>query len=367
MKGVLRFGKKGKHSLQYSGLYKISKRIDNVAYEFELPQESAAVHPVFHFSMLKKCMGDLSLFIPTEDICIKDSLSYEEIPVQILDPTVRKLRTKEVASVKVLWRDQFVEEVTWEAEEDMKKRYRHLFESGEVFERREKRRKGEEKFKTLQVLAILVVDFAKDSILRDPQLRLLAYIGYSNEPMLREGYRSWDKEVKVDHVSSIEKGEVHVGSMQVAGENVATTTQTHIPLNSDSCIDPSVAGSNYYHEEHVESDDPDSSKETQIDETPVLGSGSVSGSEEHVARNLRRRRWLNLLKDYDMSVLYHPNKANVVADSLSRLSMGSVSHVEKDKKEFVRDVRRLARLSVRLFDFTKGDVTHHNCLESSFL
>ncbi|KAF3654575.1 hypothetical protein FXO37_16420 [Capsicum annuum] len=44
--------------------------------------------------------------------------------------------------------------------------------------------------------------------------------------------------------------------------------------------------------------------------------------------NLRQRRWLKLLKDYDMSVLYHPGKANVVADALSRLSIGSVAHVE---------------------------------------
>ncbi|WMV49533.1 hypothetical protein MTR67_042918 [Solanum verrucosum] len=82
--------------------------------------------------MLKKCMGDPSLIIPTEDIGIKDSLSYEEILLQILDRQVRKLRTKEVASVKVLWRNQFVEETTWEAEEDMKKRYPHLFESGGI-------------------------------------------------------------------------------------------------------------------------------------------------------------------------------------------------------------------------------------------
>ena len=33
--------------------------------------------------------------------------------------------------------------------------------------------------------------------------------------------------------------------------------------------------------------------------------------------NLHQRRWLELLKDYDMSVLYHPGKANVVADALS--------------------------------------------------
>ncbi|WMV51842.1 hypothetical protein MTR67_045230 [Solanum verrucosum] len=80
--------------------------------------------------MLKKCIGDPSLILPTKSVKIKDNLSYEEVPVQILDRQVRRLRTKDVASVKVLWRNQFVEEATWEAEEDMKKRYPHLFESG---------------------------------------------------------------------------------------------------------------------------------------------------------------------------------------------------------------------------------------------
>ncbi|WMV58040.1 hypothetical protein MTR67_051425 [Solanum verrucosum] len=102
MKGVMRFGKKGKLSPRYIKPYRIAKRIDNVAYELELPQELAVVHSVFHVSMLKKCMGDPSLIIPTENIGIKDSLSYGEIPIQILDRQVRKLRTKEVASVKFL-------------------------------------------------------------------------------------------------------------------------------------------------------------------------------------------------------------------------------------------------------------------------
>ncbi|WMV14105.1 hypothetical protein MTR67_007490 [Solanum verrucosum] len=114
MKGVIRFCKNEKLSPQYIGPYRISKRIGNVPYELELPQELAAVHLVFYISVLKKCMGDPSLIIPTEDTGIKDSLSYEEIPVQILDRQVRKLRTKEVASVKVMWRNQFVEEPTWE-------------------------------------------------------------------------------------------------------------------------------------------------------------------------------------------------------------------------------------------------------------
>ncbi|WMV38237.1 hypothetical protein MTR67_031622, partial [Solanum verrucosum] len=51
--------------------------------------------------------------------------------------------------------------------------------------------------------------------------------------------------------------------------------------------------------------------------------------------NLRHRRWHELLKDYDISVLYHPDKANVVANALSWLSMCSVTHIEDDRKELI--------------------------------
>ncbi|XP_015162317.1 uncharacterized protein [Solanum tuberosum] len=54
--------------------------------------------------------------------------------------------------------------------------------------------------------------------------------------------------------------------------------------------------------------------------------------------NLRQRRWLELLKDYDVDILYHPGKANVVADALSLKSMGSLSHVEADKAGITKDM-----------------------------
>jgi len=34
--------------------------------------------------------------------------------------------------------------------------------------------------------------------------------------------------------------------------------------------------------------------------------------------NLRQRRWMELLKEYDITILYHPGKANIMADALSR-------------------------------------------------
>ena len=49
-----------------------------------------------------------------------------------------------------------------------------------------------------------------------------------------------------------------------------------------------------------------------------------------------------------MSVHYHPCKANVVADALSRLYIGSVAHVEEEMKDLVKDVHKLARLGAEL-------------------
>ena len=45
-----------------------------------------------------------------------------------------------------------------------------------------------------------------------------------------------------------------------------------------------------------------------------------------------------------------PCKANVVADALSHMTMGSVSHIDEAKKYLLKDVNRLARLGVRLED-----------------
>ena len=66
--------------------------------------------------------------------------------------------------------------------------------------------------------------------------------------------------------------------------------------------------------------------------------------------NLRQRRWLELLKDYDVTILYHPGKANVVADALSRksASMGSLAYIPVSQRSLALDVQALANRLVRL-------------------
>ena len=62
-----------------------------------------------------------------------------------------------------------------------------------------------------------------------------------------------------------------------------------------------------------------------------------------------------------MSVLYHPSKANVVADARIGFSLGRVSHMKESKKELVKDVRRLACLGVQIEDCPKCVfIVHHN-------
>ncbi|XP_070006030.1 uncharacterized protein [Nicotiana sylvestris] len=93
MKGIMRFGRKGKLSPMYVGPYKIIHRIGQVAYNLELPPEMSLVHPVFHVSILKKVMGDPSTITPVKTIEVNEELSYEEVPVAILDRTSKLKKT----------------------------------------------------------------------------------------------------------------------------------------------------------------------------------------------------------------------------------------------------------------------------------
>ncbi|XP_069152851.1 uncharacterized protein [Solanum lycopersicum] len=103
MQGVIRFVRKGKVSSRYVGPYEILQRVGELAYELALPVELDSVHLVFHVSMLKKCLGgDPSSILPVKVLRVDENLSYEEVPVEILDRQVKRLRNKEISTVKAL-------------------------------------------------------------------------------------------------------------------------------------------------------------------------------------------------------------------------------------------------------------------------
>ncbi|KAJ8750413.1 hypothetical protein K2173_015552 [Erythroxylum novogranatense] len=85
--------------------------------------------------VMRRYRSDPSHIIQTSEVQLSDDLSYEEMPVAVLDSKEKVLRNKTIQLVKVLWRNHAVEEATWEPLDAMKEKYPHLFnEPGKNFE-----------------------------------------------------------------------------------------------------------------------------------------------------------------------------------------------------------------------------------------
>ncbi|XP_070036746.1 uncharacterized protein [Nicotiana tomentosiformis] len=119
MKGMMRFGKKGKLSPRYTSSFHVLERVGEVAYRLALPPNLSGVHPLFHVSMLQKYYEIPSHVFDFSLVQLDKDLTYDEELVVIFDRQVRKLRLKNIASVKVQLRGQLAKEATWEIDRDM--------------------------------------------------------------------------------------------------------------------------------------------------------------------------------------------------------------------------------------------------------
>jgi hypothetical protein len=98
-----------------------------VAYRLQLPPELSSVHNTFHISNLKKCLSDESLITPLDEIQIDDKLHFIEEPVEIMDREIKRLKQSRIPIVKVRWNSRRGPEFTWEREDQILKKYPHLF------------------------------------------------------------------------------------------------------------------------------------------------------------------------------------------------------------------------------------------------
>ena len=85
MKGVMRFGKKGKLSPGFIGTFEILSRVGEVDYNLALSPSLSAVHPIFHVSMLQKYIPDEYHVISLDSVELGPDLTYEEEPIAILN------------------------------------------------------------------------------------------------------------------------------------------------------------------------------------------------------------------------------------------------------------------------------------------
>jgi hypothetical protein len=129
IRGVRRFGVKGKLTPRYIVLYQILARRGEVAYQLSLPENLPIVHNVFHVSQLKKCLRVPEEQLPVEGLEVQEDLTYIEKPTQIIETADRVTRRKTIRMCKVRWGHHSEEEATWEREDDLMAKYPELFAS----------------------------------------------------------------------------------------------------------------------------------------------------------------------------------------------------------------------------------------------
>ena len=91
MKGIMRFGKKGKLALRYIRPFPIVKQIGKVAYKLYLPKHLKVIHPIFHVLLLRKYVPDESHILKRESVQVDQRLCYEEKSIVIIDRQVQIL------------------------------------------------------------------------------------------------------------------------------------------------------------------------------------------------------------------------------------------------------------------------------------
>nr|GEU92094.1 putative reverse transcriptase domain-containing protein [Tanacetum cinerariifolium] len=108
-------------------MLRILAKMRTVAYRLELPEKLSHVHSTFHVSNLKKCLSDEPLAIPLDEIHVDDKLIFIEKPIEVMGREVKVLKQRRIPIVKVHWNSRRGPKYTWEREDQMQKKYPHLF------------------------------------------------------------------------------------------------------------------------------------------------------------------------------------------------------------------------------------------------
>jgi hypothetical protein len=117
MKGVSRFGIKGKLAPRYIGPFLVLEQCGPVAYRLQLPETLSAMHNVFHVLQLKKCLRVPDRTIEVIDVVLEPDLTYSEHPIRVLDQKDRVTRRKTLKFYKIQWNQHSEDKATWETQD----------------------------------------------------------------------------------------------------------------------------------------------------------------------------------------------------------------------------------------------------------
>jgi hypothetical protein len=123
MKGVRRFGIKGKLAPRYIDMYLIIDKYGPTSYQVELPTKLSGVHNVFHVPQLKRCLKPLTDVVIEDTIPLESDLTYKTSSVRVLDQQDRVTCNKTTQFYKIQWNDHYEYEDTWGHEEFLRSNY----------------------------------------------------------------------------------------------------------------------------------------------------------------------------------------------------------------------------------------------------
>ncbi|KAF3620240.1 hypothetical protein FXO38_32476 [Capsicum annuum] len=425
MKEVKRFGKKGKHSPRYVGPFKVLNRFCKVAYGLKLPSDLASVHPVFHVYLFKKCIGDLTVIVPIQSIDIQNSLSYEENPsdegatweveadmrskyphlfssnsdqAQVMSVMRSCFRFKDMssrASVDSRYQQSELASVAAKNERPVVVPSNSVIARIQDFTRMNppfflgsKTDEDPQEFlnqgnMTVKEYSLKLTQLGRYSphVVVDSRARMTPSSANAPVPKFREGSKdrapdsksqgsvsgartySLCKTYEKHHQGIYRAGSgicfrcgkpghrvrdyTHPGNFEISPEILAKPFSVSTPVGKIIIAQQSDPYEKSFQE-----------LKTRLTSAPVLA--FVDGSDGFVVYYDSSRVGLGY-------VLIQYGKANIVVDALSRLSMGSVAHVEDSRKELAQEFHQLVRLGVRLVNTEEGDIWVQTSLELSLV
>ncbi|GJW15030.1 putative reverse transcriptase domain-containing protein [Tanacetum coccineum] len=274
-------------------IFTVLEKVGDVAYKLELPEELSRVHNTFHVSNLKKCYADEPLAVPLDGLHFDDKLQFVEEPVEIMDREVKRLKRSRIPLVKVRWNSK-------RGPEYLLPRINDLFDQlqGSRVYSKIDLRSGYHK------LGVKEEDI--------PKIAFRTRYGYYEFQVMRFGLTNAPK-IFMDLMNQSEKAKA---AFQLLKQKLCSAPILSLPEGSEDFVvycDASRKGLGAVLMQRE--------KRHYLYDTKCVvftDHKSLQHILDQKELNMRQRRWLELLSNYDCEIRYHPGKANVVADALSR-------------------------------------------------